>query len=88
MCSKAKLKHYIFLTAEGSTFQPNSNFIEPDIENMQVIGFACGKTADKAFENLVEDKGYLVESNFDKVFSLTLEDDKKRFFSLNRRRGG
>lgn len=37
-----KLKKYIFLTQEGYTYQPNTQSIEPDIENLQVTGFALG----------------------------------------------
>jgi len=85
MSSKHKTKHYIFLTTEGSTFQPDSTFIEPDIENIQVIGFASGNTAQDAFEQLLKENTYLIETNFDEIFSLTLVDStEKKYFSLKK----
>ena len=32
------MNYYIFLTNEGSTYQPNFESIEPDCDNTQVIG--------------------------------------------------
>ncbi|MCK4348131.1 MAG: hypothetical protein KAW47_05890 [Thermoplasmatales archaeon] len=78
-----KIKQYIFLTAEGSTFQPDSLCIEPDVENLQVVGFANGSTAQKAFERLLKENPYLFETNFDEIFSIALADStKKTYFSL------
>lgn len=31
------MKKYIFLTTEGYTYQPNSESIEPDCDNAQLI---------------------------------------------------
>jgi len=85
MSSKHKTKHYIFLTTEGSTFQPDSTFIEPDIENIQVIGFASGNEAQDAFEQLLKENAYLVETNFDEIFSLALAGSTERnYFSLKK----
>ena len=83
MSSKHKTKHYIFLTIEGSTFQPDSNCVEPDIENIQVIGFANGNEAQDAFEQLLKENDYLVETNFNEIFSLALSGStEKKYFSL------
>lgn len=83
MSSKHKMKHYIFLTIEGFTFQPDSTCIEPDIENIQVIGFASGNEAQDAFEQLLKENAYLVETNFDEIFSLALSGStEKKYFSL------
>ena len=85
MSSKHKTKHYIFLTTEGSTFQPDSTFIEPDIENIQVIGFASGNEARDAFEQLLKENAYLVKTNFDEIFSLALVGSTERkYFSLKK----
>ncbi len=48
-----KKKHYIFLTLDGYTFQPDSKSVEPDIENLQVVGFAFGVNSKEAFQNLL-----------------------------------
>lgn len=66
------MKEYIFLTSEGFTFQPSSNSILPDIENLQVVGFANGVNAGHAFNNLLSQNYYLKETNFSEVFSYEL----------------
>jgi hypothetical protein len=77
-----KMDKYIFLTAEGSTYQPNSDSFEPDIENLQVIGFAQGDTVDNALKNLLELNEYLVNTNFDEIFAIQLVNDHRQYFSL------
>lgn len=66
------MSEFIFLTTEGITFQPNSNCVQSDIENLQVIGFSSGKTSKEAFEKLICDNPYLLETSFNEVFSLEL----------------
>ncbi len=72
---------YIFLTKEGYTFQPNSEMIEPDIENLQVIGFTEGENPESAFDNLLHQSPYLKDTSFNEVFSYKLDkyyqEDKK-----------
>lgn len=72
------MKIYIFLTNEGYTYQPNSDFSEPDIENLQVIGFAKGEDSKEAFRNLVKENGYLCKTNFDEVFCYQLINDYEK----------
>ena len=43
------------MTFEGHTYQPYSESIEPDIENLQVIGISEGNTSRMAFENLIKE---------------------------------
>lgn len=38
---------------EGYTYQPGSTSFEPDIENLQVIGFAGGNSREEATRNLL-----------------------------------
>jgi len=76
-------KNFIFLTIEGTTFQPGSDYINPDIENLQVIGFSAGMNAEDAFERLIRDKAYLLDTSFEEIFSLELvNENKKTYFSL------
>ncbi|MCD6223884.1 MAG: hypothetical protein J7J73_03125 [Deltaproteobacteria bacterium] len=81
------MKSYIFITEEGVTYQPNSLLHEPDIENCQVIGFAKGIDENKAFENLIKENGYLLDTNFDEIICIELKFDdyykKSRTFYLN-----
>jgi hypothetical protein len=85
------MKQYIFLTTEGTTFQPNSTGSEPDIENMQVIGFAGGDTVHDAAIKLVGLNAYLANTNFDEIFAIQLADNHREYFSLRdmfRKSGG
>lgn len=70
------MKHYIFVTHEGHTFQPGSESTEPDVENLQVIGFADGNTPEEATINLMKDNTYLIETAFDEVTAFELKSEK------------
>jgi hypothetical protein len=53
------MKAFIFVTYEGYTYQHNSISVEPDVENLQVLGFVSGENEEQAFENLVtENDGF------------------------------
>ena len=85
------MRQYIFLTAEGTTFQPDSASSEPDIENMQVIGFAGGDTIQDAVTRLIGLNAYLANTNFDEIFAIQLADNRREYFSLRdvlRKSGG
>jgi hypothetical protein len=76
-------KNFIFLTIEGTTFQPDSTNMEPDIENLQVIGFSSGVNSKDAFERLLHDNEYLLKTSFDEIFSIELASgNEKTYFSL------
>jgi hypothetical protein len=45
------MNHYIFLTDEGYTFEPDKDDEPKEIEILQVIGFAEGADANNAWEN-------------------------------------
>lgn len=88
MNSKLNEKSYIFLTKEGFTFQPDSKqFIEQNIENLQVIGFSNAKKPNLAFKKLIKENEYLLETNFDEIFCIRINDPtEKYYFSLNKER--
>ena len=67
------MRSYIFITTEGYTFQPESESIEPDIENCQVIGFAQGIDEKEAFENLLKENPYLSDTTFDELVCIELK---------------
>ena len=69
-----EVKSFIFVTGEGHTFQPKSNTAIPDVENLQVLGFAEGINHRQAFENLLKENRWLHESSFNKVFCFELKD--------------
>jgi len=79
------MNNYIFLTDEGFTFQPDSESDTPDIENLQVLGFASGVSADEVYRNLLVDHAYLKESTFDQIFCYRLDksyENTRRDFHL------
>ena len=69
------MSKYIFLTNEGYTDQPNSESIEPDCENAQMLGKVEGKNQEEAFENLLIKYPYLKDSNFEEVYCYQLDDE-------------
>lgn len=86
MNKNQKNRRFIFLSDEGFTFQPHSEKIEPDIENLQVVGFASGICADEAFSELLEANPYLTKTSFDEVFCLELREDageKREYFYIS-----
>ncbi len=74
------MNKYIFLTNEGSTYQPNSNSIEPDCENAQVIGFANGDTKIDAFNNLLNKNSKIQYTTFNEVYCYKIEDNSPKYF--------
>ena len=77
-----EMREYIFITAEGITYQPESKSDMPDIENLQVVGFGRGESPDDAVKNMLKGNGYLKETNFDEIISIELKSDKRTFHYL------
>ncbi len=75
-----KIHKYIFISAEGYTFQPDfsKESIGDEIENAQVIGFSYGKNEDEAFKNLTKEYDYLIYSNFNEVICYQLDDEYEK----------
>lgn len=71
------MNKYIFLTTEGYTYQLNSESIEPDCDNAQLIGIAEGENQKEAFKNLLAKYDYLKTSNFEEVYCYQLIDNYK-----------
>lgn len=82
------MKSYIFISEEGTTYQPNSMSPEPDIENCQVIGFAKGKDEDEAFKKLTKENDYLLDTNFNEIICIELKNEdyyqKAKFLYLGK----
>lgn len=70
-----KIKHYIFLTDEGNTFEPDSEDQQREIESLQVIGFSEGIGADEAYQNLLSENLYLKDTKFERIFCYQLEEN-------------
>ncbi|MFN0158485.1 MAG: hypothetical protein ACKVRP_10485 [Bacteroidota bacterium] len=80
------MKSYIFVTSEGYTYQPNSESEVPDIENLQVIGFAAGVNEQEALRNLLSENSWIQDSSFSEVMCYQLQhvayDKKAIMFNL------
>lgn len=71
------MNKYIFLTTEEYTYQPNSESIEPDCDNAQLMGIAEGENQEEAFKDLLDKCDYLKTSNFEEVYCYQLTDNYK-----------
>lgn len=80
------MRTFIFVTSEGSTYQPNSDSSIPDVENMQVLGFATGANEEEALANLLDENNWLRESSFNNFVCFELEhpnyQDHSKSFSI------
>lgn len=78
------MKSYIFITNEGYTYQPNSETIDPDVENCQVIGFSNGNNPHDAFVKFLKSNEYFKNTSFNEIFSIELKNENmKTYFSLD-----
>ncbi len=68
---------YIFLTAEGHTFQPGSECMEPDVQNLQVLGFGKGATSQEAFDDFLNTYHWLRGMAFCEAFCHRLAETPK-----------
>jgi hypothetical protein len=70
------IETYIFLTDQGTTYQPSVDETEEEIiENLQVIGLSSGIDANDAFQNLLIENEFLQDTSFNNVFSYPLSKD-------------
>ncbi len=67
------MNSYILLTPEGHTFSPHSEDAEPDMENLQVLGFSQGNDEKEAFNRFLNENPYLAEKGFDEIICLRIE---------------
>lgn len=54
------MEKYIFYTLEGETIAPNGE----DVDNLQILGWACGKTKLEALTNLITENNWIIEKGF------------------------
>ena len=53
------MKLFIFLTDEGFTYSGKEDTIEPDVENLQVLGFAKGEDERDALSSLLSENPHI-----------------------------
>jgi len=96
MAGESTMRAYIFVTAEGYTYQPGSEECEPDVENLQVLGWRRGETAEAAFAAMLQERGWLRETGFTECFAVELKEadsfERGQHFQLlkrpRRKKGG
>ena len=76
------MNKYIFLTFEWTTYQPNSDSQEPDIENVQMLGTISWKTKDEAFENFKKENEWVLKTSFNEIYCHELKDDNFDYYNL------
>ena len=75
------MPQFLFYSREGQTYTPYIDEIWRDCkggketENLQVIGFAHGNTPQEAFENLLSDNSYLLETTFNEIEAIELKGE-------------
>lgn len=72
------MNKYIFLTDEGYTYQANSISDTPDCENSQVLGIIEAENENRAFQKLIEENAFLLETNFEEIYSYKLDINFER----------
>ena len=82
------MKLFIFLTDEGFTYSGKEDTIEPDVENLQVLGFSQGINEKEAFNRFMSENRHLAEKGFDEIICLQikggLESAPRFYISENR----
>jgi len=77
-----EMKKYIFVTVEGTIYQPESETEMPDIENLQIVGYGNGNSPEDAVKNMLKENEYLEKTNFDEVIEIEIKSDKRTYHCL------
>lgn len=80
--TEKNMNKYIFLTFEWFTYQPNSEAIEPDAENVQMLWIWEWNTKSEWFEDFKIKNQWITKTNFNEVFCHELKDDKFDYFCI------
>jgi hypothetical protein len=66
-------RKFLFLTLEGITYSSPEK-IEPDVDNLQVLGYAEGKNKEEAFENFLKDNKWFFKTSFSEVICIEVKE--------------
>ena len=67
------MKKFVFVTKEGYTFSGSERF-EPDVENLQVVGFVEARNKKEAFAKLLAENGWLMETGFNELDCIEVKE--------------
>ena len=67
------MKRFMFVTKEGFTFS-KSEKLEPDVENLQIVGFIDAQDKNEAFDKLLAENGWLVDTGFNELDCIEVKE--------------
>lgn len=76
-----KNRFFLFLTSDGVTYS-SCEELYPDVDNLQVLGWAEGSTMEEAFERFLKANRWILDTNFKNVICVetkTKIHEGKRF---------
>ncbi|HEC76959.1 MAG TPA: hypothetical protein ENI33_06865 [Thermoplasmatales archaeon] len=77
-----KKRKFLFLTPDGVTYS-SCNEPYPDVENLQVLGWAEGFNEEEAFNTFLRDSKWVYETGFREIMCVEIKHPirkSKRFF--------
>lgn len=75
-------RKFLFLTFEGVTYS-SPDKIEPDVENLQVLGYAEGKDKEEAFKTFLKENKWIFKTSFSEIICIEVKErisDGKIFY--------
>lgn len=73
---------YLIATDDGFTFSPNNQTSMPDIENLQILGFAHGCTAMEALESFNRLNPHISQLGYTNISIYQLKEEGPIYTSL------
>jgi hypothetical protein len=63
---------FLFVTPDGVTYS-SSKFIDPDVENFQVLGYGEGFNEDDAFEDFLSKNQWILKTEFEEAICIGIK---------------
>ena len=78
-----KKKLFLFVTFDGVTFS-SDELDEPDVDNLQVLGYGEGLDEDAAFKDFLAQNQWVLEKRFEEAICVEIKNRiyKGKVFSL------
>ncbi|MFA4925936.1 MAG: hypothetical protein WC524_04710 [Candidatus Aminicenantales bacterium] len=78
-----KKKLFLFVTFDGVTFS-SDELDEPDVDNLQVLGYGEGLDEDEAFKDFLAQNQWVLEKRFEEAICVEIKNRiyKRKVFSL------
>lgn len=73
------MQNYIIVTSEGSTMPPNFMSSNQGVENLQVLGFACGNNKEEAVRSFRCQNIWLENTGFSEAMAFVIGEDLENF---------